>query len=128
MLYFYWFLRCAGLLGLLELGLVLAMFVGACVVVARSPRPRAIARYMAFVPLPLLFGVAGRLHGFLSAYSALATVRSPVANGWLLAAGITEAILPTPGELMMLVPTSLVIAVGLYRRARAMNKPPGRRQ
>jgi len=47
------------------------VFVGACLVVALNRRPAVIASYLVILPLPLLIGLFGTLHGFLASYQVI---------------------------------------------------------
>jgi len=124
--YVVWMLESLGLFGFLSMAAGLAVFLGACLVVALARRPAVTASFMAFLPLPLLLGAAGAVKGFVSAFTVVA--RSDVAlRSSEVAAIVSEALLPLLGALMETIPSCLVLATGLFLRTLlADRRPPSR--
>jgi len=93
----------------------LTVFVGACLVVAMNRRPSVIAAYLLFLPLPILIGVFGSIHGFISAYSVIATSAGTPAPS-AVAEGISTGLFTSLVGLLLTFPSYFVLAIGLFFR------------
>ncbi|HEX3654754.1 MAG TPA: hypothetical protein VHV55_03055 [Pirellulales bacterium] len=119
--YYQWLADTLGALGFSVAVLGFAIFVGACVVVARSRNAAVIAAYLALVPLPLILAV------FAAAKVALdeiAVISDEHENAALLALGRslgTGEVHIMCGVLAML-PAYLVTALGLFIRTVRANR------
>jgi len=91
----------------------LAVFIGACVVVASSRRPAVVAAFLVFLPLPLMIGLIGTVHGFISSFQIIATAgATPKPSD--IAAGISTGLFTTLVGLLVTFPSLLVLAFGLF--------------
>jgi len=93
----------------------LVVFLGACLVVALSRRPAVIAAYLVFLPLPLLIGVLGSVHGLIASHSVIAmsdVAPEPAA----VAAGISTALFSTLAGMIVSFPSYFVLSIGLFLR------------
>jgi hypothetical protein len=108
-------LKSLGFYDLLSLLAGLAVFVGACFVVARARRPAVIASYLVFLLLPLLFAILGGLKGAVASSAVLAGAEVEIKQ-WEVFAGISQALLMLLMALMVTIPSYFVIAIGLFVR------------
>jgi hypothetical protein len=93
----------------------LAVFIGACLVVALSRRPAVIAAYLVLVPTPFLIGIFGTFHGFIASYSIIATSGStPKASE--VGMGISTGLFTSLLGLAVTFPAYFVVALGLFVR------------
>lgn len=93
----------------------LGIFVGACLVVMLSRRPALIAAYLPLLLLPLLIGVFGTLHGFISSFQVIATAESaPKPSD--VAAGVSMGLFTSFVALLLSFPAYFVTAFGLLLR------------
>jgi hypothetical protein len=110
--------------GLLIPAVGLAVFIGACVVVATSRRPAVIAAYLVFLPLPLLIGVFGSFHGFISSLSVMAnSAVTPKARE--VAQGLSMGLFTTLLGLLVTFPSFFVWALGSFFRTLFDNPAKG---
>jgi hypothetical protein len=93
----------------------LGVFIGACAVVALSRRPAVIAAYLVFLPLPLLVGLFGSLHGSVTSSSVFAYYHLNPRPGDI-AAAISVALFSTLVGLGVTFPSYFVLAAGLFLR------------
>lgn len=110
-----WMIQALGIFGLIVPVLALAIFLGACVVVATSRRPAVIAAYLAFVPLPFVISVMGFLKGIVSSFSVIA-MAGVTLKGSEIAGGVSESALVLYVGLISTLPSYLVVAIGLFVR------------
>jgi len=120
-----WMFNAIGLFYGLVLPLAgFVIFIGACLVVARSRRPAVIAAYLVFLPLPLLIGVYGSIRGFIASYSVIAMSTS-TPNPAEVAEGISTALFTSLVGLMVTFPAYFVLAIGLFTRTLFSQKKEG---
>jgi hypothetical protein len=112
-----WVIQCLGLFGLLTVLSAVAVFIGACVVVFKSRRPAVIASYMAFLLLPLLFGIIGALNAIISTFDVLAMtdVRIDVRQSQVLGFMAEVSLFPLIA-LISTLPSYFVLSIGLFVR------------
>ena len=125
--YLVWFIRSLGLYGLLSLASGLAVFVGACAVVALARRPAVIASYLVFLLLPLLFAVTGAVQGTVSSFAVIARSDVVLKQSEIFA-GIAEALVVVLSALTITLPSYFVVAIGLFVRTLQSPKGSGRVQ
>ncbi|MEQ8785716.1 MAG: MotA/TolQ/ExbB proton channel family protein [Pirellulaceae bacterium] len=111
-----WMLEALGLFYGVLLPLAgLAVFVGACLVVAMNRRPSVIAAYLVFVPLPFLIGIFGTFDGFIRSFSVIAQ-----ANGTPgivpISQGISTGLFTSLIGMLVMFPSYFVVAIGLFLR------------
>lgn len=94
----------------------LAVFLGAILVVALNRRPGVIAAYLVFLPLPLLIGVFGSVHGLIFSLSAISSSGSDLPARVLVAAW-PSALFTTYFALLVSFPSYFIVAIGLFVRA-----------
>ncbi len=111
-----WFIENLGLSGLFMIFLGLAVFIGACVVVATSRRASAIAAYLVLLPLPMYIGILGILKGVIASLSVIALSEAQL-KASEIAAALECSVLSIFVGLLVTLPTYLVLAVGLLLRA-----------
>ena len=91
----------------------LALFAGACYLIATRQRPVVIASYLVLLPLPVLISICGWIKGSISSLMVIAAspdlqLTTPdIAGG--LAAGLLEVFI----ALLISAPTYFVLAYGL---------------
>ena len=96
----------------------LAVFVAACIVVARSRRPAVIAACLVLLPLPLMIGLCRALASQISSLSVLSVAVPAIElSGPQIAAGVAAGLLPLLLALVVIWPSYLVLAIGLIVRA-----------
>ena len=122
--YLSWMFMSLGIYGLVLPLLGFAIFVGACLVVTLNRRPAVIASYLVFVPVPLLLGVFGSVHGMISALSVVASLPSDASMPHLMAEGWATALFSTLVGFLVSAPAYAVVALGLFARTLAA-KPAG---
>ncbi len=88
------------------------LFLGAVAVVVLSDRPSVVAAYLVFLPLPLLIGVIGSLHGFINAFSVVAMSNVQVSPAEY-AHGQSMGLFSTMVALLLSFPAYIVTAFGL---------------
>jgi hypothetical protein len=115
MSYAEWFIRSQGLFGLLGMLSGAAVFVGAWLVVLLARRPAVIAAYLVFLLLPLLFGIIGGLKGTVSSFAVLALTDTAIKQSAIFA-GLAETLVPILAAFVTILPSYLVVAVGLFVR------------
>jgi hypothetical protein len=95
-----------------------AVFVGACLVVAKSRRPAAITSYLILLPLPFMVGLTRALSGQIGSLAVLSLSPEAVAqlSGSDIAGGVAGGLLPLFVALMVTWPSYLLLAVGLIAR------------
>jgi hypothetical protein len=114
--YFAWMLRMLGPSKGASIWITgLAVFVGACLVVARSRRPSVIAAYLVFLPLPLLVGLCRVLGGNLASLAVLSSASVKLSDQQI-ASGIAGSLAPLYVGLLVIWPSYLVLSVGLMMR------------
>lgn len=102
----------------------LAVFIGACIVVASNRRPAVIAAFLVFLPLPLMIGMFGSVHGFISSFQIIATGgATPKPSD--VAMGISTGLFTTLVGLLVTFPSFFVLAFGLFFRT-LLEKPSGK--
>ena len=108
-------IQTMGLSGLFVLLLGLAIFIGACLVVAKSCRTSSVAAYLVLLPLPTFIGVLGQLKGIYASLSVISVSgMQPTGQEW--AGGFAESALIMFVCLLVTLPSYLVLAVGLLVR------------
>ena len=110
-----WIIRSVGYLyGPLLLVSGLGVFIGACIVIGYRRRGRATAAYLSIVPLPVVIGVIGTLHGttqcFVNVHDG-----DPVDMDILV--GLTSCLATTWVGLLFALPTYLMISITWILRA-----------
>lgn len=100
----------------------LAVFLGALLVVVGSRRPSVSAAFLVWIPLPLLIGLVGAIHGTISICAVIARTTTP-ASPSELAAGISMTLFAALFGLLCTLPGYLVIAFGLLLRTIAWRGP-----
>ena len=101
-----------GLSGLFVLILGLAIFIGACLVVAKYRRTSTIAAYLVLLPLPTYIGILGQLNGIYASLSVISVSGAqPSRQEW--AGGFAESALIMFLCLLVTLPSYLVLAYGL---------------
>jgi len=118
-----WMFRAMGpLYGLLIPMAGLAIFAAACLVVASNRRPAVIAAFLVFLPLPLMIGLFGTLHGFISSFTVMATAGSTPKPSEL-AEGIAMGLFTAFVGLLVTFPSYFVLAFGLFLRTLTAKSP-----
>lgn len=92
-----------------------ALFIGACCVVGLNRRPAVVAAFLVFLPLPLMIGLFGSVHGFISSLSIIATAGSTPRPSEI-AEGISMGLFTTLVGLLVTFPSFFVLAFGLFFR------------
>ena len=91
------------------------VFLGGLLVVASSRRPAVIAAYLVFVPLPLLIGLFGSIHGIIASYSIIAmSTTQPKPSE--VAQGISLAMSTSLVGFLATFPAYFVVSIGLFLR------------
>ena len=94
----------------------LAVFLGACLVVALSRRPATIASYLVILPLPLLFGLFGTVEGLIAGWSVIGmSTTMPRMNE--LGELFSTALFTTFVGFLVNAPAYFVVAIGLPMRS-----------
>jgi hypothetical protein len=119
-----WFIGCVGLFGLLTLLAGMAVFLGACVVVVLSRRPKTIAFYRMFLLLPLLLGVAGAVKAGVSSLAVLDVPGVRISAMQVVAVVFHAALTPLGDALVVTLPSVLVLAIGQFVRTRRADRRP----
>ncbi len=109
-----WYWRSTGLFYGVAISLSgLVVFIGACLVVSKSKRPAAIVSYLLVVPLPLLIGIHGTIHGLIISLC-------PGSHAGLfltdVGIGVSVSLCTTLIGMAAAAPSYLVIAIGLLAR------------
>ena len=108
-------IQTMGLSGLFVLILGLTIFIGACLVVAKSRRTSSVAAYLILLPLPTFIGVLGQLKGIYASLSVI-SVSGVQPSGQEWAGGFAESALTMFLCLLVTLPSYLVLAIGLLVR------------
>jgi hypothetical protein len=115
--YVYWMYQALGpVFGLLLLGTGFLVFVGSCMVVARTKHPAPIAAFLAIVFLPLLIGLYGALLSFMQMYATISTYDWPPRSA-SVAEGIGAALFCAFAGFTFTWPSFLVVCCGLFVRS-----------
>lgn len=101
-----------------------ALFVGACLVVGLNRRPAVIASFLVFLPVPLLIGIFGSVHGMIASLSVVAASASEPEMGRWMAEGWATALFSTLVGFLVSAPAYAVLSLGLFLRTLAA-KPAG---
>jgi hypothetical protein len=118
-----WMLEALGLNAVVLPVLGLLLFGGGLLVVLLSRRPAVIAACLAFVPLPLMIGLFGMLHGAVMSFRVIAnSVTAPKPAE--LAEGISIALFTPFVALLFTMPGFLVLALGLLVRTIQAGRNP----
>ena len=91
----------------------LLLFIGACIVVAKSKRPSSIAAYLVFLPLPLMIGFYGTIEGFIHIGQVISLSGSTPKHTELWSGFLTSWFTSMAG-LGVMFPSFLVLAFGLF--------------
>ena len=106
-----------GLTGLFVLILGLAIFIGACLLVAKKRRTSTLAAYLVLLPLPTYIGVLGQLKGISASLSVISVSGAqPSRQEW--AGGFAESALIMFICLLVTLPSYLALAYGLLASTR----------
>lgn len=109
--------------GLFALVFGLAIFIGACWVVAKSRRTSTIASYLVLLPLPTFVGILGFLKGCAASLSVIAVSDvHPSSSEW--AGGFAASAFLMFVCLMVTLPSYLVLAYGLLASTRNSSASP----
>lgn len=117
-----WEFSSMGLYGFVIPFLAFVIFVGACAVVLAARRPAVIAAYLVVLPLPLLIGIFGSLHGFINALQVIAQA-SAAPKPSEIAEGVSTGLFTTLVALLLSFPAYFVVAGGLVVRT-LLDKTP----
>ena len=108
----WWIIETMSLSGLFALLAGLSIFIGSCLVVAKSRRTSTIAAYLVLLPLPTFIGILGFLKGCVASLSVIAVSGTqPSSQEW--AGGFAESALLIFDCLLVTLPSYLVLAYGL---------------
>ena len=103
--------------GLFALVFGLAMFIGACWVVAKSQRTSTIASYLVLLPLPTFIGILGFLKGCAASLMVISeSGMQPTGAEW--AGGFAGSAFQMFLCLLVTLPSYLVLAYGLLASTR----------
>ena len=115
--FFPWMCQAVGpFLGLLLALVGLAIFVGACFVVARTRRPVVIAAYLVFLPLPVIIGYVGSIYTSIDTLSLMCSGDLIQNRAEFVASARATELFSLFLGFLVSGPSYLVIAFGLFVR------------
>ncbi|MEK6256988.1 MAG: hypothetical protein AABP62_00085 [Planctomycetota bacterium] len=101
----------------------LAIFIGACLVVAKSRRTSTIAACLVLLPLPTYIGILSQLKGIYASLSVIAVSGvQPSGQEWI--GGFANTALTMFVCLLVTLPSYLVLAYGLLASTRNSSASP----
>jgi hypothetical protein len=118
-----WLLKVGGLCGALIMLTGLAIFVGSCLVVAKTRRPAVVASCLVFLVLPLLIAMIELLRGWVAAFSVVAVIGEPLKASVIATAEARVLLLPLEAFCVTL-PSLLVLAISLFARTLRAERQP----
>ena len=115
--FLWWFIETMGLTGLIVIVLGVAIFIAACLVVAKSRQTSTLAAYLVLLPLPMFIEVLDQLRGIVASLSVLSQSETHLSNQeW--AGGFAESAVSMFLALLVTLPSYLVLAYGLLASTR----------
>ncbi|MDZ4689298.1 MAG: hypothetical protein SH850_29840 [Planctomycetaceae bacterium] len=108
-----WVLQSLSWSTLLALLAGVAIFAGACTLIATKRRPAVIAAYMALLPLPVLISVCGTLKGMIASFAVIAASPNLQPTTADYAGAWASSLFSLLAAIMVSSPTYLVLASGL---------------
>ena len=110
-----WWIDVNGPLGFMIFLTGLAVFIGACLMVALAPRPAIKASFLVPVLLPLIFTMLAVIKMMIASISVNAMSDEQL-KASVVAAGWSKAMVLPLEALCVIIPSYLVLAIGLFVR------------
>jgi|GEM_PF-5024880 len=115
--FLWWFIETMSLTDLIVIVLSVAIFIAACLAVAKSRKASTLAAYLVLLPLPTFIEVLGQLKGIVASLSVLSQTDTHLTNQeW--AGGFAESAVSMLLALLVTLPSYLVLAYGLLASTR----------